>query len=93
MSATTSEPLPRVQIVNRDHPHFEEYGRFTGKVIHMKFGGGKMAEVRLEHCRPGGDACCVRVGDVDTVRIVIVANWIYNLGKAGNAATNADVVS
>ena len=28
-----ADPLPRVQIVNREHPHFEEYGRFTGKVI------------------------------------------------------------
>jgi hypothetical protein len=60
--------LPRVQIVNREHPHFEEYGRFTGKVIAMKFGVGKqMAEVKLEHCRHGGDACFVSVGDVRQV--------------------------
>jgi hypothetical protein len=26
-------PLQRVQIVNPGHPHFEEYGRFTGKII------------------------------------------------------------
>ena len=39
----------RVQIVNRDHPHFEEYGRFTGKIITMRFGGHAMAEVKLEH--------------------------------------------
>lgn len=57
--------LQRVQIVNRQHPHFEEYGRFTGKIITMKFGDGKqMAEVKLEHCRHGGDACFVSKGDV-----------------------------
>jgi len=60
-----SETLQRVQIVNRDHPHFEEYGRFTGKIVTMKFGDrSKMAEVKLENCRHGGDACFVNVGDV-----------------------------
>lgn len=60
--------LPRVQIVNREHPHFEEYGRFTGKVIRMKFSGGKeMAEVALENCPHGGDACFVNKGDVKQV--------------------------
>jgi regulator of RNase E activity RraA len=60
--------LPRVQIVNREHPHFEEYGRFTGKVITMRFGEGKqMAEVKLEHCRHGADGCFVSVGDVRQV--------------------------
>lgn len=63
-----TEPLPRVQIVNRDHPHFEEYGRFTGKVIQMKFGlGNKMAEVQLENCRHGTDGCFVSIGDVREV--------------------------
>ncbi len=63
-----SSELPRVQIVNREHPHFEEYGRFTGKVITMKFGGGVMAEVKLEHCRHGGYACFVSKGDVQQAR-------------------------
>ena len=64
----TDTPLPRVQIVNRKHPHFEEYGRFTGKVIQMKFGSKtKMAEVQLENCPHGGDACFVHVGDVRQV--------------------------
>lgn len=64
----TPETLPRVQIVNRDHPHFEEFGRFTGKIIRMKFGGGgDMAEVKLEHCCHGGDACFVSKGDVRQV--------------------------
>jgi regulator of RNase E activity RraA len=59
---------PRVQIVNREHPHFEEYGRFTGKIITMKFGDrNQMAEVQLEHCRHGGDACFVNKGDVRQV--------------------------
>ena len=62
-----TERLPRVQIVNRDHPHFEEYGRFTGKVIVMRFGGHQMAEVQLENCRHGGDGCFVSVGDVQRV--------------------------
>jgi hypothetical protein len=60
--------LPRVQIINRKHPHFEEYGRFTGKVIRMKFGAqDEMAEVKLEHCRHGGEACFVSKGDVRQV--------------------------
>lgn len=54
----------RVQIVNRKHPHFEEYGRFTGKVITMRFNGDQMAEVKLEHCRHGTDGCFVNKGDV-----------------------------
>ena len=63
-----AEKLPRVQIVNREHPHFEEYGRFTGKIITLKFsGGGDMAEVQLENCPHGGDACFVSRGDVRKV--------------------------
>lgn len=62
------QQLPRVQIVNRNHPHFEEYGRFTGKIITMRFGDkGQMAEVRLECCRHGHDACFVSKGDVRQV--------------------------
>jgi hypothetical protein len=61
--------LPRVQIVNRKHPHFEEYGRFTGKVITMRFGSKEpMAEVKLEHCRHGTDGCFVSQGDVRQVQ-------------------------
>ena len=57
--------LPRVQIVNRQHPHFEEYGRFTGKIITMRFGNqNQMAEVTLENCRHGTDGCFVSKGDV-----------------------------
>lgn len=60
--------LPRVQIVNRKHPHFEEYGRFTGKVITMRFGArDPMAEVKLEHCKHGTDGCFVSKGDVRQV--------------------------
>jgi hypothetical protein len=58
-----SDRLPRVQIVNRKHPHFEEYGRLTGKIITMRF-GDEMAEVRLENCRHGADGCFVSRGDV-----------------------------
>lgn len=60
--------LQRVQIVNRQHPHFEEYGRFTGKIVTMKFGlKNQMAEVTLENCRHGTDACFVSKGDVRQV--------------------------
>jgi hypothetical protein len=60
--------LQRVQIVNRDHPHFEEYGRLTGKIITMRFGlGNQMAEVKLENCRHGVDGCFVSKGDVQQV--------------------------
>jgi hypothetical protein len=59
--------LQRVQIVNREHPHFEEYGRFTGKIITMRFGGGDMAEVKLENCCHGTDGCFVGKGDVKQV--------------------------
>lgn len=66
--ATRRQPLQRVQIVRREHPHFEEYGRFTGKVITMRFGDDKsMAEVKLENCRHGVDGCFVSVGDVRQV--------------------------
>lgn len=62
-----SGPLQRVQIVNREHPHFEEYGRFTGKIITMRFDGSDMAEVQLENCPHGEDACFVSRGDVRQV--------------------------
>jgi hypothetical protein len=63
-----SKTLPRVQIINPEHPHFEEHGRFTGKVIKMKFGQrSTMAEVKLEHCRHGVDGCFVSPGDVRQV--------------------------
>jgi len=63
------QPLQRVQIVNRRHPHREEYGRFTGKIITMTWGPRYlMAEVKLEHCRHGVDSCFVSPGDVRAVR-------------------------
>lgn len=62
------KPLQRVQIVDRQHPHFEEYGRFTGKIVTMKFGTREpMAEVALENCRHGSDGCFVRKGEVKAV--------------------------
>lgn len=59
--------LQRVQIVNRKHPHFEEYGRFTGKVVTLIFDDKPMAEVKLENCRHGSDSCFVNRGDVRQV--------------------------
>ncbi len=61
-------PLQRVQIVDRQHPHFEEYGRFTGKIITTNFGAREdMAEVKLENCRHGVDGCFVLKGEVKVV--------------------------
>lgn len=62
----TTPKLQRVQVVNRKHPHFEEYGRFTGKIVSLL--GKPMAEVKLEHCRHGTDGCFVSKGDVTAVR-------------------------
>jgi len=63
------EQLQRVQIVERTHPHFEEYGRFTGKIVTMKFGTREpMAEVTLENCRHGSDGCFVGKGEVKAVK-------------------------
>jgi regulator of RNase E activity RraA len=68
MTEASSPPkLPRVQIVNRQHPHFEEYGRFTGKIITLRFNGEDMAEVHLENCRHGTDVCFVGQRDVRQV--------------------------
>lgn len=68
-----SEQLQRVQIVDREHPHFEEYGRFTGKIIRPIWAKSKddnskdMAEVKLENCRHGTDGCFVSRGQVKQV--------------------------
>jgi hypothetical protein len=60
--------LPRVQVVNRKHPHFEEYGRLTGKIIWFPWGhGDSMVEVRLENCRHGTDGCFAKRGDIKQV--------------------------
>ena len=69
MSDPASVPrLQRVQIVDRQHPHFEEYGRFTGTIITMKFGTREpMAEVKLENCQHGSDGCFVRKDEVNAV--------------------------
>lgn len=65
---TIREPFQRVQIVSRRHPHFEEYGRFTGHIVTMKFGTREaMAEVKLENCRHGSDGCFVSKGEVKAV--------------------------
>lgn len=63
--------LPRVQVIDRAHPHFEEYGRFTGKIIRPVWakgdGSGDMAEVKLEDCKHGTDGCFVSKGQVRQV--------------------------
>ena len=62
MTPTTPPKTLRVQIVDRSHPHFPEHGELTGKVIHPFW--GKMAEMKLDHCRHGTDACFVSPGQV-----------------------------
>jgi len=58
-----------VQITDREHPHFREYGVLTGKVIRMNFGRQQlMAEVKLDNCRHGTDACFVEKGQVTEVQ-------------------------
>lgn len=58
--------MPRVKITRRNHPHYGEYGRFTGEVITIVT-GDKMALVKLEHCKHGVDGCYVSPGDVREV--------------------------
>lgn len=60
MSTTT--PI-RVQIVDRSHPHFPEHGVLTGKIIRL-ITGSQMAEVKLDHCQHGTDACFVSPGQI-----------------------------
>lgn len=52
----------RVQIVDTTHPHYPEHGALTGKVISVA--GTPMAEMRLDHCCHGTDACFVARGQV-----------------------------
>ena len=52
----------RVQIVDREHPHFGEHGVLTGEVITVL--GTPMAKVDLDACRHGVDGCFVTQGQV-----------------------------
>lgn len=55
----------RVRISNPEHPHYPETGILTGKVITMKFGDRRqMAEMKLDSCKHGTDACFVSKGEV-----------------------------
>jgi hypothetical protein len=58
-------PNERVQIINADHPHFEEYGRWTGDTIVVL--GQRMGRVDLENCRHAVNACFVKPGDIKQV--------------------------
>ena len=64
----------RVQIVDPAHPHFPEHGVLTGKIITMKFSGESMAELKLEACRHGTDACFVGKGQVERERVIKEGN-------------------
>jgi hypothetical protein len=54
---------PLVMIIDPTHPHYPETGRFTGKVIAPVW-GGRMAEVKLDHCKHGTDGCFVSPGQI-----------------------------
>lgn len=57
--------LIRVRISDPDHPHYPEHGWLTGKIIQMKFGDRtQMAEMQIEGCIHGTDACFVSKGQV-----------------------------
>lgn len=53
----------RVQIVDREHPHFPEHGELTGEMIRLVT-GTEMAKMKLDHCQHGTDACYVTQGQV-----------------------------
>lgn len=58
-----------VRICDHKHPHWPETGFLTGKVIRMTFGDHReMAEVKLDSCKHGVDACFVSKGQVSELR-------------------------
>lgn len=61
-----TDPTQRLlMITDPAHPHYPETGRFTGKVVTMKFGDKRpMAEVKLDNCKHGTDACFVSRGQI-----------------------------
>lgn len=60
--------LPRVRITAKQHPHYGEYGRFTGHVVSPRWAPNtKMAEVKLESCKHGTDSCFVSPGEIREV--------------------------
>jgi hypothetical protein len=63
--STEIRRLPRVKIVNREHPHYGEYGTFAGETISVI--GQRMALVKLERCKHGTDGCYVSPGDIREV--------------------------
>jgi hypothetical protein len=56
-----------VRITKRDHPHYRETGKLTGKTISLF--GKPMAEVKLDDCRHGIDGCFVSTGDIEIDRL------------------------
>ena len=61
-----SSQLPRVRIVNKEHPHYPENGRWTGEVV-LLLGRIPMGKVLLDACPHGVDACFVSQGDILSV--------------------------
>jgi hypothetical protein len=52
----------KVIICDQTHPHYGEKGEPTGKVI--KLLGRPMAEIKLDNCEHGCDACFVSKGQI-----------------------------
>jgi hypothetical protein len=53
----------RVQIIDREHPHFSEHGELTGEMIRL-ITGTEMAKMKLDNCPHGNEACYVTQGQV-----------------------------
>ena len=58
----------KVKITDPNHPHSGETGEFTGKVIELRGSGKQMAEVKLDNCQHGEDACFVSKGQVKEIK-------------------------
>jgi len=56
----------RIKITGSDHPHIGETGTLTGKIISVL--GTPMAEVKLDNCPHGTDACFVKQGEAKKLK-------------------------
>jgi len=55
-----------VRICDPEHPHYPETGELTGKMISLF--GQPMAEMKLDNCEHGDDACFVSKGQVESLK-------------------------
>jgi len=62
---TKADEIGKVIICDPEHPHADEVGVLTGKIISLF--GKLMAEVKLDNCSHGTDACFVSKGQIRQV--------------------------